>query len=749
MLEVVKKKHNVASPDGKGGVSVVITVHNEGNLIAKCVESCKRSLREAEGYFSFYELILVCDNPDRSSWELATFLAEEGRVTAIHRTDFSDPGPARNFGAEVARGEYLTFVDGDDLISQDYIKLFLIKAQVESNSFFRPRTVLTFGREKVFLLQCDSKDMPNSEMMIFSNPWAMPVFGRRAYFLQNPFEKDDKSNGFSHEDWEWNLSVLNKGIAFEVVDGTVYFARRRHGSRMMEARDFQYVLKPLEFYRNKDNFTREDLSSVDFIERFKSKRVGTIDNEDYLKPRPFVLREMRDRNIRSALDHYLRFGRSAGASFRKLEAEDHIGKFVANETLPSLVALSDLEAWLDPFSFWNQDVIHYNVLSPERDTKIWRALLDSGIFDRRWDVVFILPWVRRGGADLVALKHVRACSDLGLNVCVITTLDAENEWAERTPKNVPILPFGELAKELSEDIKLEVFHRLLIELQPKAIHNVNANLFWKILTRNGLSIRSNTRVICSLYCQDYNSAGSSVGYDRYVDLCDRHIDYYVTDNTVYANYLSEKLGVMTSKIITVRYPIEIGSVNATKNNYEELRKVLWASRLDYQKGFGILRSVAASAPELDFHFFGEVMLDQFDISELEFSRNLVYRGKFAHVQEIDPDEFDCFLYTARWDGLPNIVLEMGMKGLPIISFTTGGLTDVVKEETAFPIEEISIGAVRTALIEFYKGEEKEWQKRTKRMRQLLVREHTSAKFLAQCGVLYCEYEHSVLVVNTV
>ncbi|MGV3552754.1 glycosyltransferase [Rhizobium sp.] len=735
MVAGVKVRSRHVEDDGRS-ISIVITVHNEGTLLAKCVESCRRALRAAREYYSSAEIILVCDKPNKKSKDLAELLETRMKVAQVHITDFGDPGMARNAGVGFASGTYVTFVDADDLINREYIRLLLLRAYKGSESFLRPSIVLTFGDEKSFLLQFDSNDIANKEIMLYSNPWAMPVFGRRDAFIAQPFEGDDKLNGYSHEDWEWNLNVLNAGGVFEAVEGVIYFARRRRaGSRTAEARAFQYVIRPVEFYRNKDNFPEKLPTAKDLNGEFRRRWVGKFDATAYYFTDQFFMRDIRSRMAHSALDHFMRYGKRQGATFRNAAPDDNVASLVANATIESMIMLSDLDGALDPQSYWDGSVNHYDVFISDRDTTLWRDVLDTGIFDRRWDVVFVLPWVRKGGADLVALKHVNACKELGLSVCVITTLDHPIEWSDRLPSDVPILDFGALSRKVSPIIRMEVFHRLLIELQPKVIHNVNAQLFWQVLERNGLSIRSRTKVVCSLYCQDYNYAGSSVGYDRYVDICDSNVDEYVTDNSVYADYLTETLGVAPEKIVTCRYPIETGRVNTKKTRFDRTRKVLWASRLDYQKGLDFLGQVCRELPQLEFHFFGEMMLGNTSMDDIMLPQNQVYRGKFSHIEEIDPNEFDAFMYTARWDGLPNIVLEMGMKQLPVVSFTTGGLSDVIMAETAWPANETNVASLTEQLRLLY-SEEDIGESRAVALNKLLFTKHSPKAFLSQCKHLY-------------
>lgn len=735
MVEGVRVRSRKSREEDTLSVSIVITAHNEATILGKAVESCRRALAQAKGYSSNSEIIIVCDRPTAKTRELAMLLAEGGRVNAIYITDFGDPSLARNLGAQKASGHFLTFVDGDDLISSNYINLFVLRAANLKGDFLRPQIILTFDQEKAFLVQFGSREIPNAEIMIYSNPWAMPVFGRRQDFLALPFPGDDKKRGFSHEDWEWNLHVLNAGVHFEIVDEVVYFARRRRSSRTEEARQFQYVIRPQDFFRNKCNFASSDLGGIYLNEVFKSKYVGKLDKAGYLFADQFYMRDLREGRAHSALDHYMRFGRRDNADARRLHPEDEMHVFVKNAIIESMVMLSDIEGKLDPFSYWSHGVMHYDLLVEDRSTTLWTRILNTGIFDEKWDVVFALPWVRRGGADLVALKHIQACIDLGLRVCILTTLDHAVEWSERIPEGVFILPFGHMAGSASLAIQVEVFHRLLIELRAGTLHNVNSGLFWNALERNGLSIHSTSKVVCSLYCQDFNAAGSSVGYDRYIDACDPFIDAYVTDNTVYAGLMSQQLGVAPDKITTIKYPIETGRVNTSKRTFRQNRKILWASRLDHQKGIDILNRVSRNLSDVEFHFYGEAMLNSFDLEDLALPMNQVYRGKFAHIEEINPEEFDAFLYTARWDGLPNIVLEMGMKRLPILSFVTGGLSDVIRDETAWPIPEVSVAAVVQAIRSFYAAEDMGRGKAVE-MLNLLTSEHSPETFAEQCATLY-------------
>ena len=104
-------------------VSVVVPVYNVEEYLPECVESI---LRQS---FSNFELILVDDgSPDNCGSICDSYAEKDSRVRVIHKKNggLSD---ARNRGIEQAKGEFITFVDSDDIIYKDYLKYLYEAAQ--------------------------------------------------------------------------------------------------------------------------------------------------------------------------------------------------------------------------------------------------------------------------------------------------------------------------------------------------------------------------------------------------------------------------------------------------------------------------------------------------------------------------------------------------------------------------------------------------------------------------------------------
>lgn len=86
--------------------SVIIPTYNREQCLREAIESVRRQT------FTDYELIIVDDG---STDETPAFLATLGDSVRIVMQSNLGPGAARNAGAVVAGGDYLTFLDSDDV----------------------------------------------------------------------------------------------------------------------------------------------------------------------------------------------------------------------------------------------------------------------------------------------------------------------------------------------------------------------------------------------------------------------------------------------------------------------------------------------------------------------------------------------------------------------------------------------------------------------------------------------------------
>jgi len=94
-------------------VSVIVPLYNKGPYIRRCVDSILQQT------FQDFELIVVDDGSTDGGPEIVRGISD-ARIMLIGQSN-AGPGAARNRGGDVARGELLAWLDGDDSWKPEYL----------------------------------------------------------------------------------------------------------------------------------------------------------------------------------------------------------------------------------------------------------------------------------------------------------------------------------------------------------------------------------------------------------------------------------------------------------------------------------------------------------------------------------------------------------------------------------------------------------------------------------------------------
>lgn len=113
--------------NAKDLISIIIPVYRVEEYLTKCIDSVIKQK------YTNIEIILVDDgSPDNCPKICDEYAKKDSRIKVIHKENggLSD---ARNVGINNASGQYISFIDSDDYIDNDYI-LFLYKCIKENDS---------------------------------------------------------------------------------------------------------------------------------------------------------------------------------------------------------------------------------------------------------------------------------------------------------------------------------------------------------------------------------------------------------------------------------------------------------------------------------------------------------------------------------------------------------------------------------------------------------------------------------------
>lgn len=107
-------------------LSIIIPCYNVAAYIEQCFRSIEHQL--IEGYEAIFIDDGATDNTGKLLDEFRNSSEKKEYIKIIHQTNQGLSG-ARNIGIDVAIGTYITFIDGDDFVSQNYFSILLTNIQ--------------------------------------------------------------------------------------------------------------------------------------------------------------------------------------------------------------------------------------------------------------------------------------------------------------------------------------------------------------------------------------------------------------------------------------------------------------------------------------------------------------------------------------------------------------------------------------------------------------------------------------------
>ena len=216
-------------------ISVLMPVYNSEKFLLETVQAVINQS------YTDWELILVDDGSTDNSKEICTKLMnDDKRIKYIFQENLG-VSHTRNVALENAQGKYIVFVDSDDLIHEDYLKI-LINSIEKNNSDvsvcnFIERKILNTGKIEDITREFYLKEvMEMSEMkdyiMDFGNSGLLNPLWNKIYkrqIIENnniTFDEDIKTG----EDFIFNLQYFRKTKKISFIKEKLYYYIRRNNN---------------------------------------------------------------------------------------------------------------------------------------------------------------------------------------------------------------------------------------------------------------------------------------------------------------------------------------------------------------------------------------------------------------------------------------------------------------------------------------------------------------------------------------
>lgn len=183
-------------------ISIIIPVYNAGSKLSNCVQSIINQ------DFTNFELLLINDgSTDESGIICDAFAKDDHRIRVFHQNN-AGVSAARNKGIENAIGEWMTFIDADDYITENYFKVLNIQSKSDWIHLNSKRDV--YGN-KGWVLNFENRDYVLSDFTEkyslyphFAEAWGK--FFKKSIIQQNNLKFD--TNLKFGEDSLFNLKYL-------------------------------------------------------------------------------------------------------------------------------------------------------------------------------------------------------------------------------------------------------------------------------------------------------------------------------------------------------------------------------------------------------------------------------------------------------------------------------------------------------------------------------------------------------------
>jgi glycosyltransferase involved in cell wall biosynthesis len=210
-------------------ISCIVNVHDEGSLSRATLESALAAIGAARQSKLEIELVIVADTPTGDTREVLAGFQDRARIVDVRCGDL---GLSRNHGVQSASGEFVAFLDGDDLWTRGWLVQAHQAAAGRPQCIVHPHYNLIFGCGEDHIYEHVDMADPGFDprYLIFDNYWLSPTFARRSIFQRVPYSRNAIGSGFGFEDWKWNCDTFRAGCEHIVAKDTLMLIRRRYRS---------------------------------------------------------------------------------------------------------------------------------------------------------------------------------------------------------------------------------------------------------------------------------------------------------------------------------------------------------------------------------------------------------------------------------------------------------------------------------------------------------------------------------------
>ncbi|OUQ07667.1 hypothetical protein B5E92_06690 [Erysipelatoclostridium sp. An15] len=208
-------------------VSIIVPVYNVEKYLSECIESLINQT------YKEIEIILIDDGSTDFSGKICDdYSKKDQRIKVIHKNN-EGLSQTRNMGIEIAIGNYICFVDSDDIVSPRYCEILYNLLNDTNYDFSVCNTYRFIDGEKIELLNNKNLTTVISNRDYFSNQ----INKKTEFGVWNKLFKKQSLNNIRfkknklHEDVIFSADLfINLSNGVIITDSQLYYYRQRENS---------------------------------------------------------------------------------------------------------------------------------------------------------------------------------------------------------------------------------------------------------------------------------------------------------------------------------------------------------------------------------------------------------------------------------------------------------------------------------------------------------------------------------------
>lgn len=667
-------------------LSVIITAHKEGLLIHKTIRSIERALRKLNDAGYSHEILVSLDQGDEATRDYLS-----STPYRMYEWNFGGAGQARNATIAHAKGRYIAIADGDDLVSQNWYldSVRELERRPYGSTVAHSAMTIEFDKAHSVVQKYASTNRDQDILLsVWAGRWNAVIVAPSVLFKNITYPPITPGYGF--EDWHLNCSLLDKGISNIIIPRTVIFVRRKHANSMWALQRTSMSVLPAHTIFTPSQFRNIKLNNIHYTRNNTSSSIR-LRAKAMLARSPFA-RQIAKKTYRSAqrIKHRLH---------RPIQKYEDMPLWLRKEW----IAAHSIEKKIFPPS---GSLDTYHTISDDH-YKVGLAYWDVCrlLSKDRYDYIIFVPWLTRGGADLYTLSYANSFAHRGKSVLVVGTsedMDVVSDWHERLEAGVDFIEFGRLTFGLTTDQKHRLLEQLIENTQASILHIINSSLGYEFVKSHSIYIQStHKKIIVTSFSESIDSTGRVYGYSHThtPEIYDQ-ATIITTDNEPLRSMWIREYGFATDRVVVHHQPLA-ETIRPVPPHTTPTRKILWASRIAPEKLPHLVHAISNLLPDdISIDMYGSTSTDV-PLKSLSWNDRVAYKGKFDGTSSLPIENYDIFLYTSLFDGMPNTPLEMALAGIPIVASNVGGLRSVMAQNAVLIDDTTSVEAYAKAIEDIY------------------------------------------------